>query len=153
MGKKSAGILLYRLGNNGYEVLLVHPGGPLHVNKDIGAWSIPKGEFSDDEDPLTAAKREFAEELGHTLIAGEYIQLQPVRQKSGKMVYAWLAKGDIDVSTVASNTFELEWPPRSGKHIIIPEVDRAEWFELIPAKEKINPAQVLLIEQMETFLK
>jgi predicted NUDIX family NTP pyrophosphohydrolase len=153
LGKKSAGILLYRTLNSRYEVLLVHPGGPLHAKKDMGAWSIPKGEFTDDEDPLEGAKREFLEELGQMPAIEEYVALKPIKQKSGKMVYAWLAKGDMDATKIISNTFQFQWPPKSGKWITIPEVDRAEWFVLSVAKEKINPAQVAFIEEMATILQ
>ncbi|RYD55234.1 MAG: NUDIX domain-containing protein [Sphingobacteriales bacterium] len=152
MGKKSAGILLYRYVHGKCEVLLVHPGGPLHAKKDIGAWSIPKGEFTDEEDPLAAAKREFLEELGQAPPGTNYTALQPIRQKSGKLVYAWLAEGDIDTTRVVSNTFDFQWPPKSGRYITIPEVDKAEWFGPEVAKEKINPAQVALIEEMEKIL-
>jgi predicted NUDIX family NTP pyrophosphohydrolase len=151
--KKSAGILLYRIKNKQYEVLLVHPGGPLHAKKDIGAWSIPKGEFTEGEEPLTAAKREFLEELGSLPEIMEYRALAPIKQKSGKIVYAWLAKSDMDATSIVSNTFPFQWPPKSGKWITIPEVDRAEWFALPMAKEKMNPAQVALIEEMEAILQ
>lgn len=149
--KKSAGILVYRLKKE-LEVFLVHPGGPLWKNKDEGAWSIPKGEFGDDEDPLKAAKREFTEETG-IVIDGDFIRLDPVRQKSGKIVHAWAVESDPDTSNIISNTFELEWPPRSGKKINVPEVDRGEWFGISEAKLKINPGQVGLIEQLVNKLK
>lgn len=148
MARQSAGILLYRFRNDNLQFLLVHPGGPLHAKKDIGAWSIPKGEFGDDEDPLAAARREFAEETGQTLIQTEFIQLTPVKQKGGKTVHAWAAEGDIDVRTITSNIFKLQWPPRSGKWIDVPEVDKADWFSATEAAEKINPAQVALIYEL-----
>src|SRR5579872_4715198 len=114
MAKQSAGILLYRFDNKQLQVFLVHPGGPFFRNKDDGAWSIPKGEFLDDEEALTAAKREFEEETGKS-IDGKFIPLEPIVQKSGKKVFAWAVEGDIDAETIFSNTFELEWPPKSGK--------------------------------------
>ena len=147
MATKSAGILLYRRTGNSLQVFLVHPGGPFFKNKDLGAWSIPKGEFSDDEDALTAAKREFAEETGQA-IDGDFIELKPVKLKSGKTVYAWAVEGDIDHETITSNLFEMEWPPKSGKKQSFPEIDRAGWFELEEAKLKINVAQVGLIEEL-----
>ena len=145
--KQSAGILLYRNTNNVLEVFLVHPGGPFFKNKDEGSWSIPKGEFLDDEEPLTAAKREFEEETGQP-IDGGFISLGSIKQKSGKTVYAWAVEGDINHETIFSNTCEVEWPPRSGKKITIPEIDRAEWFEVDEAKRKINPAQADLIDRL-----
>lgn len=132
--------------------MLVHPGGPFWQNKDIGVWSIPKGEFVDDEDPLDAAKREFCEETGMTC-DGEFLPLQPIRQKSGKLVYCWALEMDIDVSEIVSNEIELEWPPKSGKKKSIPEVDRGAWFSLAEAREKIIPAQVDLINQLEILMK
>jgi predicted NUDIX family NTP pyrophosphohydrolase len=145
--KQSAGILLYRKINNILEVFLVHPGGPFFKNKDEGNWSIPKGEFLDDEEALTAAKREFEEETGQ-FIDGEFISLGSIKQKSGKTVYAWAVEGDINHETISSNTCEVEWPPRSGKKITIPEIDRAGWFKVDEAKRKINPAQAELIERL-----
>ena len=147
MATKSAGILLYRRTGNSLQVFLVHPGGPFFKNKDLGAWSIPKGEFSDDEDALTAAKREFAEETGQA-IDGDFIELKPVKLKSGKTVYAWAVEGDIDHETITSNLFEMEWPPKSGKKQSFPEIDRAGWFELEEAKLKINVAQAGFIEEL-----
>jgi predicted NUDIX family NTP pyrophosphohydrolase len=147
MVKQSAGILLYRKDNDQLQVFLVHPGGPFFKNKDIGAWSIPKGEFLSDEDPLAAAKREFMEETGQP-IEGEFIPLEPVYLKSGKKVYAWAVEGDIDHEIIVSNLFEMEWPPRSGKMQSFPEIDRAAWFTVDVAKEKINAGQVGLIENL-----
>jgi predicted NUDIX family NTP pyrophosphohydrolase len=147
--KRSAGLLLHRLRAGAREVLLVHPGGPLWVSRDAGAWSIPKGEYEPDEDALAAARREFAEELGTPAPAGPVDELGEVRQKSGKLVRAWALRGDLDVSTVASNTFELEWPPRSGTRVEAPEVDRAEWFTMERAREKVNPAQVPLLDRLQ----
>jgi predicted NUDIX family NTP pyrophosphohydrolase len=140
--------LLHRGGDSGREVLLVHPGGPFWARRDAGAWSIPKGEYTPDEDALAAARREFTEELGVSPPDGDVAELGEVRQKSGKVVRAWALEGDLDVSAVHSNTCEIEWPPRSGKRIEIPEVDRAEWFNLRDAREKINPAQAELLDRL-----
>jgi predicted NUDIX family NTP pyrophosphohydrolase len=133
-------------------VLLVHPGGPLWARKDAGAWSIPKGEFGEDEEPLSAARREFAEELGAPPPAGEPLALGEIRQRSGKRVHAWALAGDLDASTITSNTFELEWPPRSGRISEFPEVDRAQWFPPAEARERINPAQAELLDRLEAAL-
>lgn len=146
MGKTSAGILMYRLGKDEIEVLLVHPGGPLWARKDLGAWSIPKGEF-EGEDALAAAQREFLEELG-TPVEGEFIPLTPQKQKSGKTVLAWAVRGDLDTGSLASNRFEMEWPPKSGRVQSFPEVDQAEWFSVPAAMEKINPGQVPFIREL-----
>lgn len=151
MAKKSAGILLYRLKNRVLEVFLVHPGGPFWAKRDLGAWSIPKGEIAGDEDPLDTAKREFREELGVDF-AGELISLTPVKQKSSKVVYAWASEGDVDPDKIKSNTFEMEWPPRSGKKREFPEIDRGEWFNILDAKRKINPAQSALIDELMSKL-
>ena len=147
MPKQSAGILLYRKINNRLQIFLVHPGGPFFKNKDAGVWSIPKGEFLDDEDALVAAKREFQEETGQA-IDGNFIPLKPVTLKSGKIVHAWAVEGDIDYETIFSNLFEMEWPPKSGKRQSFPEIDRAGWFEAGEAKLKINGAQAGLIEDL-----
>jgi predicted NUDIX family NTP pyrophosphohydrolase len=147
--RTSAGIVLYRLATGGLEVLLVHPGGPFWARRDLGAWSIPKGEYGPDETPLAAARREFAEELGVAAPEGPVEDLGEVRQKSGKRVRAWALAGDLDPSRVRSNTFTLEWPPRSGVTQEFPEVDRAAWFELTVAREKITAAQVPLLDRME----
>lgn len=147
MAKQSAGILLYRKTEGKLQVFLVHPGGPFFKNKDDGGWSIPKGEFLDDEDPLKAAKREFEEETGQGII-GKFIHLNPIIQKGGKKVHAWAVEGDINHLSVKSNHFEMEWPPRSGRQQSFPEVDRAEWFDVDIAKVKINPAQVEFIEEL-----
>jgi predicted NUDIX family NTP pyrophosphohydrolase len=151
MAKKSAGILLFRQTNGSPEVLLVHPGGPFWKNKNIGAWSVPKGEFEDDEKPLIAAVRELKEELGID-VAGDFIELLPRKQKSGKTIYSWALEQDMDADAIVSNTFELEWPPRSGKMIEIPEVDRAAWLSLDEAKIRIIPGQVPIIENLEKIL-
>ncbi|GGH29105.1 NTP pyrophosphohydrolase [Dyadobacter endophyticus] len=132
------------------EVLLVHPGGPFFVRKDLGAWSIPKGEYDDSEDPLTAARREFAEETGQA-VEGDFLPLTAIKQKGGKEVLAWAVEGDIDAAKVSSNTFELEWPPRTGKMQKFPEIDRAEWFDLDTARTKINERQVSLLDEVEAL--
>lgn len=149
--KKSAGILLYRKKAGSIEVMLVHPGGPFWKNKDLGAWSIPKGEFT-VEDPLAAAMREFEEETG-IAVDGKCIELTPLKQKSGKLVMAWALYKNIDTSTIKSNEFEMEWPPRSGKFIMVPEVDRGEWFSPSIAKEKIVPGQAAMIDELLEKLK
>jgi predicted NUDIX family NTP pyrophosphohydrolase len=151
MPKKSAGILLYRLKKGFPEVFLVHPGGPFFTNKDLGAWSVPKGEYEDDEQPLVAAKREFLEETG-IKVDGPFVALSPVRLKSGKVVIAYALEFDLDESAVKSNLFELEWPPRSGKKKFFPEIDRGAWFTTNIAKQKINPAQTSFIDQLLTIL-
>ncbi|WP_295674086.1 NUDIX domain-containing protein [uncultured Mucilaginibacter sp.] len=145
MAKKSAGILLYRRLNTQFEFFLVHPGGPYFKNKDLGVWSIPKGEYLDDEETLTAAKREFYEETGQS-VNGDFIPLDPVTLKSGKIVHAWALEGDIDAATIVSNYFEMEWPPKSGKKQSFPEIDRGGWFGANEAKLKINASQAGLIE-------
>lgn len=146
MATQSAGILLYRL-LNGLEVFLVHPGGPFFTRKDEGFWTIPKGEFLPPETALDAAVREFREETGVRL-AGPFVPLVSVRQKGGKVVHAWAAEGDIDASAIISNTFDLEWPPRSGRKQSFPEVDRAGWFDVATAQIKINAAQTALIGEL-----
>jgi predicted NUDIX family NTP pyrophosphohydrolase len=150
MAKQSAGLLLYRIRSGIIEVLLVHPGGPYWLKKDHEAWSIPKGEFNPEEIPLEAALRETNEELG-VVIQGDFTPLTPVRQKSGKVIHAWAVKGDFDVSLLKSNTFEMEWPPKSGEMKSFPEIDKAEWFDLAQAKEKINPGQMPLLDELGTM--
>jgi predicted NUDIX family NTP pyrophosphohydrolase len=150
--RRSAGILLHRAGGEGVEVLLVHPGGPMWARRDAGAWSIPKGEYLDGEDPLGAARREFEEELGTPPPPGDGADLGEIRQKSGKRVRGWAIAGELDTNAVVSNTCEVEWPPRSGRQITIPEVDRAEWFGLGEAREKINPGQAPLLDRLEELL-
>ena len=145
MSKQSAGILLYRKINSQLQVFNVQPGGPFFKNKDLGSWSIPKGEFLDDEDALTAAKREFEEETGQR-IDGNFTALNPVSLKSGKKIYAWAIEGDMNHEIIVSNLFEMEWPPKSGKKQSFPEIDRAGWFDVETAKLKINVGQVGLIE-------
>ncbi len=151
MAKKSAGILLLRTHNNNPEVFLVHPGGPFWIKKDEGAWSIPKGEFEDDEEPLAAAKREFEEETG-IKISGEFIELTPIKQKSGKIVYAWAVEGNIDPAKIKSNEFEIEWPPKSGKMKTFPEIDKAAWFYFDEAKKKILESQANFIDELKKIL-
>ena len=150
MPNQSAGILLYRKINNQLQIFLVHPGGPFFKNKELGAWSIPKGEFPEGEEPLLAAKREFEEETGQA-IDGNFIPLNPVKLKSGKKVYAWAVEGDINHETIFSNLFEMEWPPKSGKKQSFPEIDRAGWFGVGEAKLKINIAQAAFIEELISF--
>ena len=145
----SAGLLMYRRSGEGIEVLLVHPGGPFWAKKDEGAWSIPKGEIEDGEDPLAAARREFNEELGSP-VSGEFIELAPIRQASGKVVHAWAVESDFDPATLTSGMFSMEWPPRSGRQQHFPEVDRAEWFTIDEATRKINKAQIALLEQLSS---
>jgi len=152
MAKQSAGILLYRFDKSQLQAFLVHPGGPFFRNKDDGAWSIPKGEFLDDEEALSAAKREFEEETGKS-VDGKFIQLEPIVQKSGKKVFAWALEGNIDAETIFSNTFEIEWPPKSGKKQTFPEVDKAGWFDVETAKLKINQGQVGLVDNLIRILK
>ncbi len=152
MPKKSAGILMYRLRKEVLEVLLVHPGGPFWTKKDIGSWSIPKGEYTDTEDPFTVAKREFEEETSFQ-VDGDFTPLTPLEQPSGKVVSAWTVEGDCDASKIKSNTFLMEWPPRSGKKQEFPEVDRAEWFTIETAKKKLLKGQVGFIEELCKLLK
>jgi predicted NUDIX family NTP pyrophosphohydrolase len=150
---RSAGILLYRRRDDQLEVLLVHPGGPLWARRDAGVWSIPKGEYADDEEPLAAARREFAEELGTPVPDGEALELGEIRQKSGKRVRAWAAAGDLDAERAQSNTFAMQWPPKSGRMQEFPEVDRAQWFGLGEAREKLNPAQVEFLDRLSHILE
>jgi predicted NUDIX family NTP pyrophosphohydrolase len=149
MAKHSAGILLFRVRDGAPEVLLVHPGGPFWAKKDAGVWSIPKGEHEQDEDPIACAMRELEEELGTNPTDGtEPIELGEVRQRGGKVVAAWAAPGDFDPATLRSNTFTMEWPPRSGTMRDFPEVDRAAWFSLDEARERILPAQAPFLDRL-----
>lgn len=148
MPKQSAGLLMYRFFQKELQVLLVHPGGPFFKNKNAGVWSIPKGEFKPDEDPLSAAIREFREELG-IVAEGDFIPLSRIVQKGGKSVYAWMLEGDLDPAAVNCNTFSMEWPPRSGRKQEFPEIDKAEWFALTAAKEKILESQLPLLVELE----
>lgn len=151
MPRLSAGILLYRFRDGTLEVFLVHPGGPFWAKEDLGAWSIPKGEFAEGEDPLDAAKREFEEETGFS-VEGDFHELGPLKQPSGKIVHAWAVEGDCDASAIESNTFTMEWPPRSGRRQEFPEVDRAGWFDAGTAKEKILKGQVGFIGELEAII-
>jgi predicted NUDIX family NTP pyrophosphohydrolase len=142
---------MYRRRQGIVEVLLAHPGGPFWARKDLGAWSIPKGEFEPDEDSLAAAKREFEEETGLS-VTGEFIPLAPIKQSGGKIVHIWAVEGDCDASAIKSNTFMIEWPPRSGRQQEFPEIDRADWFSLADAKEKITKGQRGFIEELQRIL-
>jgi predicted NUDIX family NTP pyrophosphohydrolase len=150
--RRSAGIVVHRGAGSALQVLLVHPGGPLWARRDAGAWSIPKGEYEPGEDSLAAARREFEEELGTAPPGGQAQDLGDVRQKGGKVVHGWAIPGDLEFGSITSNTIEIEWPPRSGKRLEIPEVDRAEWFPIEVAREKINPAQVGLLDRLGEIL-
>lgn len=147
MSRQSAGIVLFRRRPRGLEFLLVHPGGPFWAKKDEGAWSVPKGEYGEGEDPLDTARREFEEEVG-MCPEGDFIALAPIHQRSGKTVRAWGVEGDLDPRELRSNTFTMEWPPRSGNMREFPEVDRAAWFTLGDAVRRINPAQLPLLEEL-----
>jgi predicted NUDIX family NTP pyrophosphohydrolase len=149
--KRSAGLLLYRTRHGAIEAFLVHPGGPFWAKKDEGAWTIPKGEIDEGEDPLAAAMREFAEETG-TMLQGEFRALPPVRQAGGKTVLAWALAGELDAAAIRSNEFEMEWPPKSGKRRRFPEIDRAEWFALEEARRKINKAQIALLDALVALI-
>jgi predicted NUDIX family NTP pyrophosphohydrolase len=152
MAKKSAGLLMYRRRQSGLEVFLVHPGGPFWARKDEGAWSIPKGEYAPGEDPLETARREFQEETGFEA-GGDFIPLTPRKQPSGKVISAWALEGDCDASLIKSNTFSMEWPPRSGRQQEFPEVDRAGWFTVPAAKEKILKGQVPFLDELNEILR
>lgn len=151
-GTLSAGILAFRRAKRGLEVLLVHPGGPFWRNKDEGAWSIPKGEVSPSEDREQAARREFAEELGPTASIGPLRALGEVRQRGGKRVIAFAGEAEFDAAKLSSNTFEIEWPPKSGRTQIFPEVDRAAWLDLSAARTKILSSQIELLDRLEAAL-
>lgn len=146
--KKSAGILLYRKSGQGLQVFLVHPGGPYWENKDDGAWSIPKGEFHEGEEPLDAARREFHEETGSE-VSGQFIELTPLTQPSGKVVYAWAVEGDIDPASITSNSFSMQWPPKSGKWIKCPEVDKGGWFTIEQARKKLLRGQRGFLDELQ----
>ena len=150
MAAKSAGILVYRRRAGQTEVLLVHPGGPFWARRDSGAWSIPKGEYADSEDPEAAARREFTEETGWA-VTGELLPLGEIRQKAGKVVTAFAAEGDFDPASLESNRFEMEWPPKSGRIASFPEVDRAGWFGLAEARDKIVEGQRPLLDRLEAL--
>jgi predicted NUDIX family NTP pyrophosphohydrolase len=147
--RRSAGILLYRRRpTGGVEVLLAHPGGPIWAKRDEGAWTVPKGEFHDGEEAWAVARREFEEETGHRAPDGESFELGEIRQKGGKLVEAWALEGDLDAATAHSNTFPLEWPPRSGRWITVPEIDRVEWFTPDEARMRIKDTQVPFIDRL-----
>jgi predicted NUDIX family NTP pyrophosphohydrolase len=148
MARRSAGLLLYRRRDGAVELLLVHPGGPLWARRDAGAWSIPKGEVGQGEDPRAVALREFEEETGHPPPRGELVALGEIRQRGGKLVSAWAAAGDLDPAAITSNTFTLEWPPRSGNRREFPEIDRAGWFDPATAREKLLAAQAELVDRL-----
>lgn len=150
---RSAGIVLFRRGAAGIEVLLGHLGGPLWANKDDGAWSIPKGEYEENELPLEAARREFAEELGSPAPAGNYLALGEIVQRNRKIVTAWAVEGDLDADSIVSNLFELQWPPRSGRTQSFPETDRAAWFDLDTARRKVVGGQAAVFDLLENALR
>jgi predicted NUDIX family NTP pyrophosphohydrolase len=148
VAKRSAGLLMYRRKEPGLEVFLVHPGGPFWAKKDLGAWSIPKGEYVENEEPLAAARREFEEETG-IAVDGEFVDLGEIRQAGGKLVKAWAIEGDLGADRLVSNLVEMEWPPRSGRKVKFPEVDRGSWFTLPEAREKILASQKPVLERLE----
>jgi predicted NUDIX family NTP pyrophosphohydrolase len=151
-GRTSAGLLLWRRRKGRVEVLLAHPGGPFWAKKDLGHWTIPKGEIEEGEELVAVALREFAEETGHPAPEGPLVDLGEVRQKSGKVVLGWAAEGDLDASAAVSNTYDMEWPPRSGRTRSFPEIDRVEWFGLDEARRKLKGAQVPFLERLEAAL-
>jgi len=152
MARKSAGLLMYRKRAGQVEVFLIHPGGPFCARKDDGAWSIPKGEFTDEEAPLDAARREFQEETGFTA-SGRFVSLEPITQAGGKIVHAWAMEGDCDAAAARSNTFSMEWPAHSGQWKTFPEADRAGWFSLPEAEVKILKSQRPLLDQLRELLR
>ncbi|HTZ47450.1 MAG TPA: NUDIX domain-containing protein [Verrucomicrobiae bacterium] len=152
MPKLSAGILLFRRRSSALEVLLVHPGGPFWKKKDLGAWSIPKGEYAEQEDPLAAARREFAEETGMK-VQGNFLLLGSFKQPSGKMIIAWALEGDCSVADIRSNTFSMEWPPKSGRQQEFPEIDRADWFALTEAHKRILKGQAAILDRLKSQLE
>lgn len=151
--RASAGILLYRRTTGGLETLLAHPGGPFFAKRDAGAWSIPKGEPGDDEPFLDVAQREFAEETGHPMPDGPLLELGSIVQKGGKVVHAWAVEGDLDPAVARSNTFEMEWPPKSGRLVAFPEIDRVAWFDPAEARTRIKPSQIPLLDRLEAALE
>lgn len=153
MPAPTAGLILYRRRDRTVEFLIVHHGGPFWANRHAGAWSIPKGEINDNEDPLDAAKREFAEETGFPIPPGPFIPLTPVTLRSRKVIHAWGVEGDHDPAAISSNTFEMEWPPKSGKRQSFPEVDQARFCTLPEARELLNPAVVPLLEELSALLR
>jgi len=150
--KRSAGLLLFRRTTTGVEVLLGHPGGPYYVRKDDGVWTVPKGELDPNEDATAAAVREFTEEMGSAPPAGDLLPLGEARQSSGKVNVVWAVEGDLDASTIRSNTFPMEWPPRSGRIQQVEEIDRADWFALDTARRKIRPAQLPFLDRLEAAI-
>src|SRR6185312_12388854 len=152
MPQRSAGLLMYRRRNSALEVFLVHPGGPFWAKKDAGAWTIPKGEYGDGEEPLAAARREFEEETG-TAAEGQFLGLGEVKQAGGKVVTAWALERDLDPASIRSNTFSMEWPPRSGKMREFPEIDQAAWFSLTEAREKLIAAQTAFLDRLERLAR
>lgn len=146
--RQSAGIMAYRSRDGDLEILIAHPGGPFWANRDDGVWTIPKGETEDGEDPLLAAKREFSEELGVPCPDGPFLELGSITQKSGKTVTAWAVETDLDPAAVMSNTFTMEWPPRSGQQAEFPEIDRVEWASPARARAKLNPAQAEMVDRL-----
>jgi predicted NUDIX family NTP pyrophosphohydrolase len=151
MAKMSAGILMYREAGKNMEVLLAHPGGPFWAKKDLAAWSVPKGEFDESEEPLAAALREVEEETGFTP-QGNFVELEPVKTKAGKKIFAWAVESNADPVSFKSNFFEMEWPPRSGKKQKFPEVDKVEWFDMHEAEKRISPSQLPLLSQLKILL-
>jgi predicted NUDIX family NTP pyrophosphohydrolase len=149
--KQSAGILLFRRKDQQLEFFLVHPGGPFFAKKDLGFWTVPKGELNEDEEALTAAIREFKEETGQSL-AGDFIELTPIVQKGGKKVLCWAIEGELDLSTIVSNTFDIEWPPRSGKRQSFAEIDKAQWFAYSDAVKYVNEKQIDLLDELKSRL-
>ena len=152
-GRKSAGILLWRNHDDVLEALLGHPGGPFFAKKGAGAWGVLKGEMEPGEEPFEVARREFVEETGHALPEGPAIELGEIRQKGGKLVLAWAVEGDLDPAATTSNTFEMEWPPRSGRTRSFPEIDRVAWFDRAAARTAINPAQAPFLDRLEAALR
>lgn len=150
--KQSAGLLLYKKTSDGYQVLLGHPGGPFWAHRDNGAWSIPKGEFADGEEPLKAARREFSEEMGSDAPEGPVMELGSAKMSNGKVVHVWALEADYDVATFRSNSFEMEWPPKSGRKQEFPELDRASWFTIAAARQKLVKGQVPLLERLAELL-
>ena len=147
--RRSAGLLLYRrAADGGIEVLLAHPGGPIWAKRDEGAWTVPKGEFHDGEEAWAVAQREFEEETGHPPPGGDPVELGEIRQKGGKLVEAWALEGDLDPATASSNTFPLEWPPRSGRWMTVPEIDRVDWFAPDAARRRIKDTQIPFIDRL-----
>jgi predicted NUDIX family NTP pyrophosphohydrolase len=151
MPKRGAGLLVYKHEAGEVRVFLVHPGGPFWRNKDLGAWTIPKGEIVDGEDALAAARREFCEETGQDIV-GDFVPLKPIRQAGGKIVEAWAVEGEIDAAAIVSNSFETEWPPRSGRRQSFPEIDRGAWFTLADARKHINKGQAILLDELQSRL-